>query len=196
MASSRKNRKCCPLRMAVIFPRLCGVGMFESVVPETRKEGHPCRSVIRPSICLRVLNLLASGRSVALFAAEIGVSDQTTHNWRKQELIDTGVDSGLTSVEAAELRAAKRRVAALETESAVTRRGSGTCVWTDSSGTVGPNLIRRSGWLRLGFVVSLWGADRVGHRSESLTPLTGPVDRRRLIVFRSDSGDVALSIHT
>ena len=33
----------------LVFPRFCGVGILESVVPETRKEGHTCRTVIHPS---------------------------------------------------------------------------------------------------------------------------------------------------
>jgi transposase-like protein len=72
----------------------------------------------------RVLDLVASGRSVASIAADLGVSDQTIYTWRKQELVDTGVEPGLTSVEAAELRAAKCRIFELETELAVTRRAN------------------------------------------------------------------------
>ncbi len=77
-----------------------------------------------PEFRRRVLDLIAAGRSVASIAADLGVSDQTIYTWRKQELIDTGVESGLSSVEAAELRAAKRRIAELETELAVTRRAN------------------------------------------------------------------------
>ncbi len=77
-----------------------------------------------PEFRRRVLDLIASGRSVASIAADLGVSDQTIYTWRKQELIDTGVEPGLSSVEAAELRAAKRRIAELESELAVTRRAN------------------------------------------------------------------------
>ena len=72
----------------------------------------------------RVLDLIDVGRPVASVAADLGVSDQTIYTWRKQELIDTGVEPGLTTVEAAELRVAKRRIAELETELAVTRRAN------------------------------------------------------------------------
>ena len=41
-----------------------------------------------------------------------------------KELIDTGVKPGLSSVEAAELAVAKRRIAELETELVVTRRAN------------------------------------------------------------------------
>jgi transposase len=77
-----------------------------------------------PEFRRKVLDLIADGRSVASIVADLGVSDQTIYTWRKQELIDTGVEPGLSSVEAAELRAAKRRIAELETELAVTRRAS------------------------------------------------------------------------
>jgi transposase len=72
----------------------------------------------------RVLDLIAVGRSVASIAADLGVSDQTIYTWRKQELIDTGQVPGLTTVEARELRAAKRRIVELETELSVTRRAN------------------------------------------------------------------------
>jgi transposase len=77
-----------------------------------------------PEFRRKVLDLIAAGRSVASIAADLGVSDQTIYTWRKQELIDTGQVPGLTTVEAAELRAAKRRIAELETELAVTRRAN------------------------------------------------------------------------
>lgn len=75
-----------------------------------------------PEFRRKVLDLVAAGRSGASIAVDLGVSDQTIYWWRKQELIDTGQQPGLTSVEAAELAAAKRRIAELETELAVTRR--------------------------------------------------------------------------
>ena len=77
-----------------------------------------------PEFRRRVLDLVAAGRSVASIAADLGVSDQTIYTWRKQELIDTGIEPGLTTVEAAELRAAKRRIVELETELSVTRRAN------------------------------------------------------------------------
>jgi transposase len=77
-----------------------------------------------PEFRRRVLDLIAAGRWVTSIAVDLGVSDQTIYTWRKRELIDTGVEPGLSSVEAAELRAAKRRIAELETELAVTRRAT------------------------------------------------------------------------
>ena len=77
-----------------------------------------------PEFRRKVLDLLAAGRSVASVAADLGVSGQTVYNWRKQELIDTGQVPGLSTVEQTELTAARRRIAELETELAVTRRAN------------------------------------------------------------------------
>ncbi len=77
-----------------------------------------------PEFRRKVLDLLAAGRSVASIAGDLGVSDQTIYNWRRQELIDTGQAPGLTSTEAGELTAARRRIRELEAELAVTRRAN------------------------------------------------------------------------
>jgi len=72
----------------------------------------------------RVLELVASGRKVADVARDLGVTDQTIYNWRRQERIDRGDEAGLTSSEHAELLAAKRRIRELETELEVHRRST------------------------------------------------------------------------
>ena len=46
----------------------------------------------------------------------------TIYNWRRQDRIDRGLEPGPTSVEKTELQAARRRIAELETELAVTKR--------------------------------------------------------------------------
>ena len=50
------------------------------------------------------------------------MSDQTIYNWRRQDLIGRGVETGATSVEQTELRAARRQIRELETKLAVTKR--------------------------------------------------------------------------
>ena len=70
----------------------------------------------------KVLDLLADGRSVANVAHDLEVSDQTIYSWRKQDRIDRGLAPGLSTKEKAELAAAKRRIAELETELAVAQR--------------------------------------------------------------------------
>lgn len=75
-----------------------------------------------PEFRRRVLDLIESGRSVVEIAAELGISDQTIYNWRKQHLIDTGQARGVTSSEHVEPVAARKRIAALEAEVAASRR--------------------------------------------------------------------------
>jgi len=70
----------------------------------------------------RVLDLLETGRSVTEVARDLGIPNQTIYVWRRQEAIDRGQVAGPTSTELAELAAARRRIAELETELAVARR--------------------------------------------------------------------------
>jgi len=70
-----------------------------------------------PAEFRRKVLLVAAGRSVASVAADLGVSDQTIYTWRKQEAIDRGLVPGL-------LTAARRCIAELETELAVTCRAN------------------------------------------------------------------------
>ncbi len=77
-----------------------------------------------PEFRRKVLDLVASGRSVASIAEDLDVSAQTIYNWRRQDEIDCGDAPGLSSAEQAELLAARRRIVELETELAVTRRAN------------------------------------------------------------------------
>jgi transposase len=70
----------------------------------------------------RVLDLVAAGRPVAQVAADLGISDQTIYSWRKQELIDTGQQPGLSRTEQSELSLAKNRIRELENEVAILKR--------------------------------------------------------------------------
>lgn len=142
----------------------------------------------------RVLDLVASGRSVASIAANLVVSDQTIQAWRRQPLIDTRVEPGLFSVEAAELRTAKRRIAAVETEAAVTRgraapisgrMRAGQSIRIPHGGAVG----------RTSVLLSLVGTRQGGASLRPPAPLVGPVGRGHLIAYRADSGDEVLSGH-
>ncbi len=68
----------------------------------TRKEGsHTYR--YPPEFRRKVLDLLAAGRSVASLSANLGVSNQTNYNWRRQDAVDRGLEPGLTSGEKEEL---------------------------------------------------------------------------------------------
>ena len=61
-----------------------------------------------PGFRCKVLDLIIAGRSVASVAADLGVSDQTIYNWRRQELVDTGQAPGLSTTEQAELAVTRR----------------------------------------------------------------------------------------
>lgn len=82
------------------------------------RRGYP------PEFRRRVLDLLAAGRRITDLARDLGISDQTIYIWRRQERIDHGLVAGLTSVERAELTAAKRRIRELEAELAIHRRAT------------------------------------------------------------------------
>jgi transposase-like protein len=71
-----------------------------------------------------VVDLLETGRKVADVARDLGVSEQAIYGWRRQEQIDRGIEPGLSTVEKAELIAARRRIHELEVELAVHRRAA------------------------------------------------------------------------
>jgi transposase-like protein len=71
-----------------------------------------------------VLDLIEAGKPVAEIAVLLGVSDQTIYNWRNQDRIDRGLRAGVSTVESAELAAARKRIRDLETELAVTKRAN------------------------------------------------------------------------
>ena len=80
------------------------------------RRGYP------PEFRRKVLDLVEAGRPIAEIAQALGISDQSIYTWRRQDRIDRGLESGLTSTEKAELVAAKRRIAELETELLAMRR--------------------------------------------------------------------------
>lgn len=77
-----------------------------------------------PEFRRKVLDLVEAGRPVVEVARDLGISAESIYTWRRQDRIDKGLQPGLTSVEKAELTAAKRRIAELETELAIHRRAS------------------------------------------------------------------------
>ena len=69
-----------------------------------------------PEFKARVLGLLKAGRTIQQVALELDLSEATIYIWRKQEEIDSGARPGLSSPQAAELAAARRRIRELEEE--------------------------------------------------------------------------------
>ena len=59
---------------------------------------------------------VAEGLSVASFAQDLDVSDQTICNWRRQDRIDRGEVPGLTTTDHGELSSAKKRIASRQPE--------------------------------------------------------------------------------
>jgi transposase-like protein len=88
----------------------------------SKQEDSMARRGYPPEFRQRVLDLIAAGRPVADVARDLGISDQTVYGWRHQARVDAGLETGITSVERAELAAARRRIRELETELAIHRR--------------------------------------------------------------------------
>jgi transposase-like protein len=82
------------------------------------RRGYP------PEFRRRVLDLVEAGRPVVDVARDLGISAESIYTWRRQDRIDKGLQPGLSSVEKAELAAANKRIAELETELAIHRRAS------------------------------------------------------------------------
>ena len=77
-----------------------------------------------PEFRHRALELVKAGRSVSEVAADLGVSSQAIYSWRRQAEVDAGLRPGVSSTEHADLVAARRRIAELESELAVARRAA------------------------------------------------------------------------
>jgi transposase len=103
----------------MVFPHFSGVVLLDSVLPNERssmgRRGYP------PEFRRKVLDLVEAERPIAEIAQALGISEQSIYTWR-QDRIDRSLEPGLTSTEKAELVAAKRRIAELETELQAMRR--------------------------------------------------------------------------
>jgi transposase InsO family protein/transposase-like protein len=71
-----------------------------------------------------VVEQVRSGQKAAEVAARLEVSIATVHRWVRQDRIDRGQLGGTSTAENAELRAARRRIAELESELATVKRAS------------------------------------------------------------------------
>ncbi len=63
-----------------------------------------------------VLVRLAAGERVSDIARGEGISCQTIYNWRRQDLVDRGIEPGLSSPRRRQLQVVARRIQALEAE--------------------------------------------------------------------------------
>jgi putative transposase len=77
-----------------------------------------------PQFRAMVVDQVRSGLRVAEVAASVDVAESTVYRWVRQDRIDRGEIAGTSTVDNAELRAAKRRIAELESELVVVKRAS------------------------------------------------------------------------
>ena len=63
-------------------------------------------------------------KPIRKLATDLGISDQTLHNWMKQADIDTGRRGGLTTEERAELVRLRRSNRVLEMENEILKRAA------------------------------------------------------------------------
>jgi transposase len=65
---------------------------------------------------LRAVALVRAGKPVTTTATELGVSPAAIHNWVRQDQIDRGERTGVTSTECIELAKARKQIGQLEHE--------------------------------------------------------------------------------
>ena len=75
-----------------------------------------------PEVRRQVVDLAGAGTRVAQLAITFKISEATIYNWLRQDKIARGEIDGLSTDQALELAAAKRRIRQLETELAVARK--------------------------------------------------------------------------
>ena len=84
-----------------------------------------------PEFRRRAVELIRSGTQLKQVAADLGVSEQTLRNWRRQAQVDRHErDDGLTSDEREELRRLRRENARLKQERDLLKRAA-ACVTTN-----------------------------------------------------------------
>jgi transposase-like protein len=76
-----------------------------------------------PELRRKALDLLAEGQPVKKVAVALDLSDQTVYQWRRKHLPHLG-RAGRTNSARAELTAARKRIAELETQIAFQRRAT------------------------------------------------------------------------
>lgn len=72
----------------------------------------------------RAVALVRAGKPITTTASELGISQSCLHNWVRQDQVNRGELSGVTTSESAELRGAKRRIRQLELEVEILTKAS------------------------------------------------------------------------
>lgn len=65
-----------------------------------------------------------SDKALGVLSKDLGVSEQTLRNWRRQAQVDAGEREGLSSEEREELRVLRKRVRTLEMEREVLKKAA------------------------------------------------------------------------
>ena len=73
---------------------------------------------------VRVARSREPGVSLEAIAADFGIHAMTLSNWMRKADVEDGIRPGVTSVESAELREAKKRIRLLDQENEVLRRAA------------------------------------------------------------------------
>ena len=117
-------------RELVVCPGFRGVEILDRYAAHSKRRTAWADEVDRADVGIRQSfvggwsTCWPPGRKVADVARDLGISEQAIYGWRRQERIDRGLEPGLSTVEKAELAAAKRRIRELEAELAVHRRAA------------------------------------------------------------------------
>jgi len=77
-----------------------------------------------PEFRQRALDLVRSGRSVPEVAGLLGIAESCLYRWKKQDLVDRGLESGTSRAESAELVAARQKIRDLEEENKILRKAA------------------------------------------------------------------------
>jgi len=108
----------------LVFPRFGGVAFVGFGMLANDRSTASEDAAIRRSSAARSWTWLRPGGRSPRSPRGWGTSAQSISTWRRQDRIDRGLLPGLSSPEKEELAAARRRIAQLETELAVTRRAA------------------------------------------------------------------------
>lgn len=113
-----------PLSWTLVCPRFSGHGGEETgwVVGLSARSSMP--NPYPPQFRRQAMDLVASGRTVRDLAASLGIAESCLYGWKSCDLIDRGLKAGTTTVESAELAAARRRIADLEVEVKILRKAA------------------------------------------------------------------------
>ena len=74
-----------------------------------------------PEFRQRALDLVRSGRSVPEVARLLGIAESCLYRWKRQDLVDRGLEPGTSRAESAELVAARQKIRDLEEENKETQ---------------------------------------------------------------------------